>query len=171
MSIDGAFLIEMEEIKDERGSFARQFCKREMQKAGIDFEIRQCNFSKNCHIGVLRGLHYQKQPYPEIKMVSCFSGAVYDVIVDIRQGSPTYLKWEATILSGINNKIIYIPPDVVHGFQTLEENSSVYYQLSEFFMPDYYAGMRWDDPKLNIEWPACNHRIINGRDSMYALLK
>ena len=171
MAIGGAFRIEMEEIKDERGSFARQFCRRELQKDGIDFEIRQCNLSRNYKTGVLRGLHYQKEPYPEIKLVSCFSGALFDVIADIRPESPTYLKWEATTLTDSNNTMVYVPSGVVHGFQTLQDNSSVYYQLGEFFLPDYYSGVRWNDPKLNIKWPDCAHRIMNIRDSNYALIQ
>ena len=171
LSIGGAFRIEMEEIKDERGSFARQFCRRELQNAGIDFEIRQCNLSRNYQAGVLRGLHYQKSPYPEIKLVSCFSGAIFDVIADIRPESPTYLKWESTTLTGGNNTMVYVPSGVVHGFQTLQDNSSVYYQLGEFFMPDFYSGVRWNDPLLNIKWPDCAHRIINERDSNYELIQ
>lgn len=170
LKIAGAYLIEREEFKDERGSFSRQFCKREMQKFGIDFDIKQCNVSKNIQMGVLRGMHYQKQPYPEIKMVSCLKGGVFDVIADIRPDSGTYLQWIGTELTEDNNKMLYIPAGVAHGFQTLTENSVVYYQLGEFFMPDYYSGVRWNDPKLNIKWPECAKRIINERDANYALL-
>ena len=160
----------MEPHKDERGSFARQFCKKELASAGIDFDIKQCNLSKNYKAGVLRGMHYQKEPYPEIKMVSCFQGSIYDVLADIRPSSPTYLQWEATELSAENGKMLYIPSGVAHGFQTLEDNSVVYYQLGEFFMPDYYSGVRYNDPKLNIKWPECSDRIINERDASYELL-
>lgn len=170
LGIDGAFLIEMEEFKDERGSFARQFCKKELAEYGLEFDIKQCNLSKNSKKGVLRGLHYQKDPYPEIKMVSCFKGKIYDVIADIRPQSPTYLKWIATELSEDNGKMLYIPSGVAHGFQTLEENSIVYYQLGEFFMPEYYSGVRWNDPKLEIEWPIVENIIINERDANYDLL-
>lgn len=170
LKIAGAYLIEREEFKDERGSFSRQFCKREMQKFGIAFDIKQCNVSKNIRQGVLRGLHYQKQPYPEIKMVSCLQGGVFDVIADIRPDSETYLQWIGTELTEENNKMLYIPAGVAHGFQTLTEKSVVYYQLGEFFMPDYYSGVRWNDPKLHIEWPECAKRIINERDANYALL-
>lgn len=169
LGIAGAFLIEYEEFKDERGSFARQFCKNEMAKYGIDFDIKQCNISKNYQKGVLRGLHYQKNPYPEIKMVSCFKGSIFDVIVDIRKDSPTYLKWIGTELTEKNNKALYIPSGVAHGFQTLEDDSVVYYQLGEFFMSDYYAGVRWDDPMFGIKWPECENRIMNERDKNYDL--
>lgn len=171
MGIKGAYLIELEEFKDERGSFARQFCKKEMAQYGIDFDVKQCNLSKNYKKGVLRGMHYQKEPYPEIKMVSCFKGSIYDVLVDIRKDSPTYLKWIGTELTENNNKALYIPSGIAHGFQTLEDNSIVYYQLGEFFMPEYYSGVRWDDPAFGIEWPECENRIMNERDKNYELWK
>ncbi len=170
LKIAGVFLIEMEPYKDERGSFARQFCKKELAAWGIDFDIKQCNISSNYRAGVLRGLHYQKEPYPEVKMVTCLSGSVYDVLADVRPNSPTYLQWIATELTGANGKILYIPAGVAHGFQTLEDNSTVYCQLGEFFMPEFYDGVRYNDPKLQIEWPECKHRIINQRDASYALL-
>lgn len=170
LKIAGAFLIELEERRDERGSFSRQFCRRELAQAGIDFEIRQCNISRNLKAGTLRGLHYQKDPYPEIKLVSCVKGSFFDVIADIRPGSPTYLQWEAFEMGEDNGKMIYIPAGVAHGFQTLEDDTTVYYQLGEFFMPDYYDGVRWNDPKLGIRWPDCDHRIMNERDANYELL-
>ena len=171
LELAGCFLIEQEEHIDSRGSFARQFCKKEFRTAGIDFDIKQCNVSKNYKAGVLRGMHYQKDPYPEIKVVSVFQGAIYDVLVDLRPESPTYLKWIAQELSAENNRGVYIAPGIAHGFQTLEDNTVVYYQLGEFFMPEYYAGVRWDDPKLKIEWPACEKRTINERDANYDLIK
>ena len=171
LDIQGAFLIESEEYKDERGSFARQFCKKELSEHGIDFNIKQCNISKNYKKGVLRGMHYQKEPYPEIKIVSCFKGAIYDVLVDIRKDSPSYLKWIATELTENNNKSLYIPSGVAHGFLTIEENSIVYYQLGEFFMPEYYSGVRYNDPAFNIIWPKCDRLIINERDKNYELWK
>lgn len=171
LGIKGVYLIEFEEFKDERGSFARQFCKKEMSKYGIDFDIKQCNLSKNYKKGVLRGMHYQKEPYPEIKMVSCFSGAIYDVLVDIRKNSPTYLKWIGAELTESNNKALYIPSGIAHGFQTLKDNSTVYYQLGEFFMSEYYSGVRWNDPAFGIKWPKCEYRIINERDNNYELWK
>lgn len=170
LEIQGAYLLEMEEFKDNRGSFARQFCKKELAEFGIDFDIKQCNLSKNYKKGVLRGMHYQKEPYPEIKMVSCFKGKIYDVLVDIRPNSSTYLKWVATELSENNGKMLYIPSGVAHGFMTLEDNSIVYYQLGEFFMPEYYSGVRYNDPKFNIKWPECENIIINERDANYDLL-
>ncbi len=170
LEIEGAYLIELEEHKDERGSFARQFCRNELSKYGIDFDIKQCNISKNYKKGVLRGMHFQKEPYPEIKMVSCFKGAVYDVIVDLRKNSKTYLKWIGTELSENNNKMLYIPQGVAHGFQTLADDTVLYYQLGEFFISEYYDGVRYDDPKIGIKWPECENKIINERDRNYKLL-
>lgn len=168
--INGAYLIELEPICDFRGSFARQFCKKEMAKFEIDFDICQCNISKNPKKGTLRGMHYQKDPYPEIKLVSCTQGKIFDCIVDLRKNSPTYLQWQAFELDDTNNKMLYIPANVAHGFQTLEDNSTVYYQLGEFFMPEYYSGIRWNDPKIGIEWPIIENLIINERDNNYELL-
>lgn len=171
LEIPGVYLIELEKFIDERGSFARQFCRREFQKYGIDIEICQCNISENYKKGTLRGLHYQKEPYPEPKIVSCMTGSIFDVIVDLRKDSPTYLKHLTAELSGTDNKFIYIPPNLAHGFQTLEDNSTVYYQLGNYFYAEYYAGLRWNDPALGIVWPDFNTRIINDRDNEYELIK
>lgn len=168
--IPGVFLIEMEPFTDERGFFARQFCKQELAARGLDFDIKQCNLSGNRHAGTLRGLHYQKDPYPEIKIVSCLQGRIFDVVVDLRPHSATYLQHLSTELSAQNGRMLYIPAMCAHGFQTLQDNSLVYYQLGEFFHADAYDGVRWDDPKLAISWPACPKRIINQRDANYALL-
>jgi len=170
LPIKGAFLIECEEKVDARGSFARQFCKKEFLNHGIDFDIKQCNISKNYKAGVLRGLHYQKEPYLEQKLVSCVKGSLYNVIVDLRKDSPSYMKWHAAELSEKNNSILYIPKECAHGFQTLADNTVIFYQLSEYFMPEHYDGLRWNDPKLAIKWPECENRLINERDMNYELL-
>lgn len=169
LSIPGVYLIEPEPFRDERGSFARQFCRRELAEHGLDFSICQCNLSGNTHKGTLRGLHYQKEPFPEIKIVSCLTGSIFDVVVDLRQESPTYLKHITSILSAENGQMLYIPPLCAHGFQTLEDNTTVYYQLGEFFHAEAYDGVRWNDPRLNIAWPFDNP-IINQRDNSYAYL-
>lgn len=167
--IPGVYLLEMEPFKDERGSFARQFCRHELAAHGLDFDIKQCNLSGNLRKGTLRGLHYQKAPYPEIKIVSCLQGRIFDVVVDLRPDSPTYLQHIATELSAQNGRMLYIPPYCAHGFETLEDNSLVYYQLGEFFQPEYYSGVRYNDPKLGITWPIPNP-IINQRDNSYDYL-
>lgn len=171
LPIAGAYRVTLEPHEDERGSFARQFCRHELAAAGIDFEIKQCNVSRNVHAGTLRGMHYQKEPYPEIKLVSCLKGAFYDVIVDLRKDSSTYLKWTAAELTEQNGVMIYIPSGVAHGFQTLVDDTTVYYQLGEFFMPECYSGVRWNDPAFGIVWPECANRLINERDANYALWK
>ena len=170
ISIDGAYLIELEKHYDERGSFTRQFCKKEFANYGIDFDIKQCNLSVNYKKGVLRGLHYQKEPYPESKIVSCFSGKIYDVIADIRPHSSTYKKWFSIELSEDNGKMLYVPSGVAHGFQTLKDNTVVFYQLNEYFHSEYYSGVRWNDPALDIKWHNCDNLIINERDANYELL-
>lgn len=171
LELKGAYLIELEEFEDERGTFARQFCKNEFTNVGINFNICQCNISKNYKQNTIRGLHYQKAPFEEPKLVSCLQGSLYDVIVDLRKNSPTYLKWQAIELSEDNNKMIYIPPMFAHGFQTLENNTTIYYQLGEFFKPEYYDGLRYNDPKLKIEWKNFNYEpIMNERDKNYELL-
>ncbi len=169
--IEGVYLLKPEKVIDNRGFFARQFCKKELENFGLDFDIKQCNISSNYKKGVLRGMHYQKEPYPEIKIVSCFRGAVYDVVLDLRKNSPTYLKWDALELTEENAYSVYIPSGVAHGFQTIADNTFLFYQLGEFFMKDYYSGVRWNDPKFNIIWPECKNRIINERDKNYELWK
>lgn len=169
LELPGVFLLEMEPFTDERGFFARQFCRRELARHGLDFSIRQCNLSGNTRKGTLRGLHYQKEPFPEIKIVSCLSGSIFDVLVDLREDSPAYLRHITTELSAKDGQMIYIPPMIAHGFQTLEDDTLVYYQLGEFFHPESYAGLRWNDPKLGIAWPDAEP-IINERDATYALL-
>lgn len=169
-NLKDAYLIELEEYKDERGTFARQFCQKELKEHGIEFEIRQCNISKNFKKNTIRGMHYQKAPYLEPKIVSCTKGAFYDVIVDLRKDSPTYLKWQGFELTEDNNKMLYIPPMFGHGFQTLKENTVVYYQIGEFFHPECYDGVRFNDPKIGIEWKNLGEPIMNDRDKNYELL-
>ena len=167
LKIEGAYLITLEPFEDERGTFARQFCKEEFLKQGIDFNICQCNISTNKKRGTIRGMHYQKAPYYESKLVSCVKGTVYDVIVDLRKESSTYLKWLGTELNEQNNKILYIPPLVAHGFQTLEDNSTVFYQLGEFFNPEYYDGIMYNDSAVGIEWKNIEPVIISEKDKNY----
>jgi dTDP-4-dehydrorhamnose 3,5-epimerase len=166
LKVKGAYLIEFEEHSDERGIFAKQFCKKEFES--ISFDIKQCNISKNYKKGTLRGLHYQKAPYEEVKLVSCFKGKCFDVIVDLRPNSPTYLKWDGAELT--ENKSMYIPALCAHGFQTLEDDTILYYQLGEYFMPEHYAGIRWNDPKIGIKWHETENLIMNERDKNYELL-
>lgn len=170
LELPGVFLLEPEPFFDERGMFMRQFCRKELAEHGLEFSMCQCNISGNTKKGTLRGLHYQKEPYPEIKIVSCLQGSFFDVVVDLRRDSPTYLRHISMELSAENRKMLYIPPMMAHGFQTLEDDTTAYYQLGEFFHAEAYDGVRWNDPKLGIVWPECGNRIINERDNNYALL-
>ena len=148
----------------------RQFCENELKNAGIEFNIKQCNISTNNVAGTIRGMHYQLGEYPENKIVTCIRGKIYDVLVDIRKNSSTYMKWIGTELTDENHRILYIPAGIAHGFCTLEDNSSVYYQLDEFFHNECYNGIRWNDPKIGIKWPKFDKYIINDRDQSYKLI-
>jgi len=170
LTLKGAYLIEAETHSDVRGTFTRQFCKKEFLKNGIRFDICQCNISANDKKNTLRGLHFHKMPYEEAKVVSCFRGSCFDVIVDLRKNSPSYLSWESVELNDKNNKMLYIPSQFAHGFQTLEDNTIIYYQLNNYYKPEFYDGIRWDDPKIGIKWPNSNNLIINERDKSYKFL-
>jgi dTDP-4-dehydrorhamnose 3,5-epimerase len=164
--LKGAYLIELEPINDERGFFARNFCIEEFKKAGIDFKIVQCNISYNKKAGTLRGMHYQTAPHEEAKLVSCTRGKIYDVIVDLRKASSTYCQWFAAELSADNYQMLYIPEGFAHGFQTLENNSVVFYQMSEFYHPESARGVRWNDSAFKIKWPL-SEKILSEKDMAY----
>lgn len=163
-NIEGAYIIQNNYIEDERGYFLRLFCNDELKKAGIDFEVKQSNMSYSAKKGTLRGMHYQVKPYGEIKVVRCIKGAVFDAIADIRKDSPTYGKHFTVELSEENGKMIYIPPYVAHGIQTLEDDSMVVYFVSELYVPNSLAYLRWDDKFFNIKWPLCKNRIMSEKD-------
>jgi dTDP-4-dehydrorhamnose 3,5-epimerase len=152
-ALAGAYLIETEPQRDERGLFARTFCGREFQQHQLAAAFVQCNTSFSRRRGTLRGLHYQLPPAGEIKLVRCTAGAIWDVIVDLRTGSPTWGKHIAVELTAQNRRALYIPEWFAHGFQTLTDDAEVHYQMSEFYTPDQATGVRFDDPKLGIRWP------------------
>jgi len=162
--LKGAFIIEIELIKDERGFFARTWCKKEFSEYGLNPNLAQCNISFNKKKGTIRGMHYQDDPYQEAKLVRCTRGSIFDVIIDIRPDSNTFQKWISVELTSTNQKMLYIPEGFAHGFQTLEDNTEVFYQMSEYYHPECARGIRWDDPKLGITWPDVEHRIISGND-------
>lgn len=164
--LKGAFIIEPEKSEDERGFFARTFCQKEFEDHGLNTKVAQCNISFNRKKGTLRGMHYQITPHEEAKLVRCTSGAIYDVIIDLRQTSPTFGRWMTAELTAKNHKMIYAPEGFAHGFQTLEDNTEVFYQMSEFYYPEYARGVRWDDPKFGIKWPR-DDRIISKNDQKY----
>ncbi|WP_312518684.1 dTDP-4-dehydrorhamnose 3,5-epimerase [Anaerospora sp.] len=166
--LSGAYVIDLEYINDERGFFARAWCKKEFEKYGLNSNLVQCNLSHNVKRGTLRGMHYQAAPYEEAKLVSCISGAIYDVIVDLREKSPTFKQWQAFELSAQNHRMLYIPEGFAHGFQTLQDNTSVFYQMSDFYHPECARGVRWDDSTINVEWPKIKEMIISSKDKSYA---
>jgi dTDP-4-dehydrorhamnose 3,5-epimerase len=152
-NLEGAWLVELEPHGDERGFFARTFCAREFQDQGLVDRFAQCNTSWNATKGTLRGMHYQLPPSSEVKLVRCTSGSVLDLIVDLRTDSPTYLEHFAIELTARNRLALYIPEMFAHGFQTLEDGTEVFYQMSEFYAPKFATGLRYDDPRLRIRWP------------------
>jgi dTDP-4-dehydrorhamnose 3,5-epimerase len=167
LGIAGVYWIDLELHEDERGFFARTFCVREFEERGLSTLIAQCSTSFNARRGTLRGLHYQAAPHEETKVVRCTSGAVFDVVVDLRVSSPTRGKWESAELSGSNRRMLYIPPGVAHGFQTTEDNTEVFYQISTEYVPSAARGIRWDDPQLAIDWPLRDEKIISARDAAF----
>jgi len=152
-SLAGAYVVEAEPIKDERGFFARVWCRQEFQRLGLCALIEQSSVSFNERRGTLRGMHFQVSPHEEVKVVRCTQGSIHDVIVDLRAESPTYCQWFAMELSAQNGKMMYVPPGFAHGFQTLSDRSEVFYQISEAYHPDSARGVRWNDPAFRIEWP------------------
>lgn len=164
------YIIEPELKIDERGYFARVFCKKELAKIGFNFEIVQINRSLNRKKGIIRGMHFQKPPKAEDKIVQCLKGAIYDVAVDLRQGSKTYGKWVAEELTENNKKMFLIPKGFAHGFQTLTDNAEVQYFMSEFYSPEYESGVRWNDPFLNIKWPIIPP-FLSEKDKNWPLIK
>jgi dTDP-4-dehydrorhamnose 3,5-epimerase len=164
--VAGAFLIEPEPIEDERGFFARTFCREEFEAHGLDPVVAQCNLSFNHRRGTLRGLHYQAAPHQEAKLVRCTRGAIWDVALDLRPGSPTYRAWFGAELSHGNRASLYIPQGCAHGFLSLTDASEVAYQMSAPYAPDAARGVRWDDPAFGIEWPG-EVLVINQRDASY----
>ena len=165
----GAFIITPERIEDERGFFARTFCRREFEAHGLNPDIIQCNISFNNKKGTLRGMHYQAKPHAEVKLVRCSAGSIYDVIIDLRLDSSTFKKWFAVELSADNRKLLYIPEGFAHGFQTRTDNTEVIYHHSAFYNPDAARGLRFDDPALSIIWPL-PVGMVSPRDQNYGLI-
>ena len=151
--LDDAWLIEVEPREDQRGFFARTWCRQELAAQGLDAEIAQESLSYNRYRGTLRGLHLQRSPDEETKIVRCTRGGIFDVIVDLRPQSPTYLRWQGFELTAKNRKALYVPKGFAHGFQTLSDEAEIAYQISAFYAPDSAAGYRYDDPEFGIAWP------------------
>ena len=164
--IRGAFILELERIEDQRGFFARTLCSKELRMHGLRSDLIQHSVSFNEKRGTLRGLHYQVPPHEEVKLVRCTRGAIYDVIIDLRLQSATYRLWEGVELTTENHKMLYVPEGFAHGFQTLVDDTEVFYPVSEFYAPEFERGVRWNDPVFGIWWPIDRPTISPG-DAQY----
>ncbi len=162
----GVFTVELERLEDDRGFFARAVCEREFSQHGLVTRWVQCNLSSNLKRGTLRGMHFQRDPHPEIKLVRCIKGSVYDVVIDLRSDSPTHRQWFGVELSSLNGRALYIPAGIAHGFQTLEDNTELYYHMGEFYHPSLADGVRWNDPTFAIRWPIPDP-ILSTKDREY----
>jgi dTDP-4-dehydrorhamnose 3,5-epimerase len=166
-AFEGAYIIDVEPKEDERGFFARSWCVDELRALGLVSNLMQCSVSFNKKRGTLRGMHYQGAPHEETKIVRCTAGSIFDVIVDMRPESATFKQWLSFELSAENRSMVYVPTGVAHGFQSLADNTEVFYMVSEFYHPESSCSVRWNDPQFAIEWPHEEHRVISSRDSSY----
>ncbi len=164
--LHGAFIIEPEKLEDGRGFFARTWCQREFEEMGLTSTLVQSSVSYSKNKGTLRGMHYQRAPCEECKLVRCTAGAIYDVIIDLRSSSSTFTQHFGVVLSAKNYRMLYVPQGFAHGFQTLEDHSEVVYHMSEFYVPNSSMGVRWNDPSFGIQWPI-EHKTISSRDKEY----
>jgi len=166
IKLPGAFEIEVEAKADERGLFARTWCQKEFADRGLKANIVQCSVSFSPRKATLRGMHFQLAPHGETKLVRCTRGAIYDVVVDLRRESPTFKHWVAVVLAAENRKALYVPEGFAHGFLTLEHETEVFYQMSEFYEVEFARGVRFDDPAFQIDWPE-KVAVISERDRNY----
>lgn len=151
--LEGAWIVDAQPARDSRGAFARTFCEREFGAHGLETRFVQHSTSQNVERGTLRGMHFQRAPHAEAKLVRCLKGGILDVIIDLNPGSPTYRRWQGVELSAANMRQLYIPKGFAHGFQTLEPDCEIGYLISEFYAPEAASGVRWDDPAFAISWP------------------
>jgi dTDP-4-dehydrorhamnose 3,5-epimerase len=151
--LPGVFVVDLDPRADERGFFARAWCAREFDEHGLETRLAQCNLSFNDRRGTLRGMHYQVAPHEEVKLIRCTSGAVYDVVIDVRPESSAYCEWIGVELSAENRRMLYIPRGCAHGYLTLADRTETFYQVSEFYAPGAEHGIRWDDSAFTIDWP------------------
>ena len=165
--LPNVWLIEPELLRDERGYFARFYCEEDFRAHGLTSTFVQSSVSFNLRKGTLRGMHWQADPHGEAKLVRCTRGAVYDVVLDLRRESPTYRRWHAVELSAETHRGLFVPVGCAHGYQTLTDRAEVTYQISGPYVADSARGVRWNDPKFGIRWPACDSRILSARDSSF----
>ena len=165
----GAYLIHLDPRVDERGAFARAFCVQEFAAHGLETEFVQANISTNVHAGTVRGMHSQRPPHAEVKLVRCTKGVIYDVIVDIREGSESYLRWFGAELSEANGLTMYVPKGFAHGYQALSDGATTFYMVSSYYAPGSEGGLRFDDPRLGITWPR-GVTDISDKDAKWPLL-
>jgi dTDP-4-dehydrorhamnose 3,5-epimerase len=164
--LNGAYIIDPEKLEDERGFFARTWCRREFSEHDLNPDLAQCSISFNSKRGTLRGMHYQLPPHEEVKLVRCTRGGIYDVIIDLRPQSPTFKQWFSVELTANNRRMLYVPETFAHGFQTLADDTEVDYYISDFYAPECASGLRWNDPAFGIDWPL-EARIISQKDQSY----
>jgi dTDP-4-dehydrorhamnose 3,5-epimerase len=169
-NLKDAYLVKLEKKEDDRGFFARVWDKKIFDKMGLDTNLMQSNISLSKKKGTLRGMHYQKYPFEETKLIRCTHGKIYNVIIDLRPKSETFLKWEGIELDGKNHILRYIPKGFANGIQTLEDNTEIFYQVSQFYTPEAEKGIKWDDPFFNINWPE-KISVISTKDSSWAPFK
>jgi len=167
--LTGGYLIHLDPRVDDRGSFARAFCAQEFAAHGLETSFVQTNISTNVHAGTVRGMHFQRAPHAEVKLVLCTKGALYDVIVDMREGSQTYLRWFGAELSEQNGVTMYVPKGFAHGYQTLGDGATALYMVSAFYVPQSEGGLRFDDPRLAIKWPRAVTELSD-KDAKWPLL-
>ena len=165
--LKGSFIIDVDQKYDERGFFARSWCAEEFLKHGLNPNLAQCSISYNKTRGTLRGMHFQKKPHEETKVVRCTAGSIYDVIVDVRPDSETFKQWIWVELSAANRRMIYVPNGFAHGFQSLVEDTEVFYMVSTPYNPESSGSLRWNDPQFAIDWPHEDERVISDRDRNY----
>ena len=165
-SLNGLIVIDVEPVEDERGFFARSWCKDEFVREGLTAQISQCSISFNAQVGTLRGLHYQVEPHSETKVLRCTRGAIFDVLLDLRPESSTFMRWESFELTAENCRMLYVPPGLAHGFITISPNSEVFYQIDKPYVPGAARGVRWNDPAFSITWPI-KPQTISAKDSNY----
>jgi dTDP-4-dehydrorhamnose 3,5-epimerase len=168
--LPGAYVIEPERINDNRGFFARAWCKKELEQHGLKGEISQSNIGFSFRKGTFRGLHFQRPPHAEVKIVRCTRGSIFDVIVDLRPESPSYKHWFGVELSAENRKMIYVPEGMAQGYATLEDSTEINYHTSEFFNAESASGVRFDDPAFGIQWPVVP-AVVSEQDRNWPLLK